>query len=183
MNVTSPKTEHHVGKGSRVLPIFPELRPLLEDAREVVPVDSEFIIQRYRNSTQNLRTQFQRIITKAGVKPWAKLWQNLRASRITELVDQFPEHVVIKWMGNTSKIAREHYLQITDEHKSRAIEEPTVSYFQRAPKCAPVLGCTGVNRDEQSFRSKSVTVDSASRNTHLHEQVGAKGWARQDSNL
>ena len=30
---------------------------------------------------------------------------------------------------------------------------------------------------------KSVTVDSASRNTYLHEQVGAKGWARQDSNL
>ena len=46
--------------------------------------------------------------------------------------------------------------------------------------CASGLG---MNRDEQSFRSKSVTVDSASRNTHLHEQIGVKEWARQDSNL
>ena len=32
-------------------------------------------------------------------------------------------------------------------------------------------------------RKESVTVDSAMRNTHLHEQVGVTRWARQDSNL
>ena len=40
-----------------------------------------------------------------------------------------------------------------------------------------------MNRHAQSFRSKSVTVDGAKRNTYLHKQVGVKGWARQDSNL
>lgn len=32
MIVRSPKTEHHEGKGSRVVPIFPELLPYLKDA-------------------------------------------------------------------------------------------------------------------------------------------------------
>ena len=40
-----------------------------------------------------------------------------------------------------------------------------------------------MNRPAPSFRKESVTVDSAMRNTHLHEQVGANEWARQDSNL
>ncbi len=40
-----------------------------------------------------------------------------------------------------------------------------------------------MNRVAQSFRKESVTVDSAMRNTHLHEQVGVTRWARQDSNL
>jgi hypothetical protein len=39
----------------------------------------------------------------------------------------------------------------------------------------------GMNRVAQSFRSESVTADSAMRNTHLHEQVGVTRWARQDS--
>jgi integrase len=33
--VTSPKTEHHEGKGERWVPIFPELRPFLEEAFEL----------------------------------------------------------------------------------------------------------------------------------------------------
>ena len=39
----------------------------------------------------------------------------------------------------------------------------------------------GMNRPAQRFRSKSVSVERASRNTHLHEQVGASKWAIQDS--
>ena len=33
MTVRSPKTEHHDGKESRTVPIFPELRPYLEAAK------------------------------------------------------------------------------------------------------------------------------------------------------
>jgi hypothetical protein len=40
-----------------------------------------------------------------------------------------------------------------------------------------------MNRVAQSFRKESVTADSASRNTHLHQQVGVSKWAIQDSNL
>ncbi len=40
-----------------------------------------------------------------------------------------------------------------------------------------------MNRVAQSFRKESVTADSASRNTHLHQQVGVSKWAIQDSKL
>ncbi|MBT4530903.1 MAG: integrase, partial [Phycisphaerae bacterium] len=50
MTITSPKTAHH-GKGTRVCPVFPELLPLLEDAREAAPADSVFVLQHYRNPT------------------------------------------------------------------------------------------------------------------------------------
>jgi hypothetical protein len=45
------------------------------------------MIPRYRDAAQNLCTQFLRIIRKAGVKKWLKLFHNLRASRETELTD------------------------------------------------------------------------------------------------
>ena len=40
-----------------------------------------------------------------------------------------------------------------------------------------------MNRAAQSFRKESVSVERASRNTHLHQQVGVSKWAIQDSNL
>src|SRR5213079_1859002 len=51
---------------------------------------------------------------RAGLKPWPKVWQNLRSTRETELLKDFPIHVVCGWIGNTERIARRHYLQITD---------------------------------------------------------------------
>ena len=39
-----------------------------------------------RDSAVNLRTQFCRIIRRAGFAPWPKLWHNLRASRESELL-------------------------------------------------------------------------------------------------
>ncbi len=181
MTVTSPKTEHYEGKGTRQCPVFPELRQLIEDAREVAPADSEFMIQRYRESS-NLGTQFKRIVKKAGVEPWPKLWQNLRSTRVTELTDDFPEHVVVQWLGHSEKVAREHYLQVTDEHINRAVMGETSSR-KSVSKSASVPSGLGMNRTAQRFRKEVVTVDSAMRNTHLHEQVGVNKWAIQDSNL
>ena len=181
MTITSPKTEHYEGKGTRQCPVFPELSLLIEEAREVAPADSEFMIQRYRDSTQNLRTQFKRIIKKAGIEPWPKLWQNLRSTRVTELADDFPEHVVVQWLGHSEKVAREHYLQVTDEHINRAVMGETSS-SKSASKSASVPSGLGMNRPAPSFRKESVTVDSATRNTHMHQHAGVSKWAIQDSN-
>ena len=58
---------------------------------------------------------------RAGVKSWERLFHNLRASRQTELCNDFPSHVVADWMGNTPDVADRHYLQLTAEHIRRAI--------------------------------------------------------------
>lgn len=42
--VHSPKTEHHHGGASRVVPIFPELRPYLEERFEEAEPGEEFVL-------------------------------------------------------------------------------------------------------------------------------------------
>lgn len=118
--VHSPKTEHYEGKESRMVPLFLELVPYLREVFEQAEPGSEFIVTRYRSSNVNLRTQLQRIIHKAGLKSWPKLFQNLRSTRETELNERWPEHVVCAWIGNSKAVAREHYPQVTQEHFERA---------------------------------------------------------------
>ena len=120
LRVRSPKTEHHEGKGERIIPIFPELKPHLETVWHEAPEGEKYFITRYRDASQNLRTTFQKIIVRAGLTPWPKLFQNLRSSRQTELEESYPSHVVCAWMGNSQAVAQRHYLQTTDEHFSRA---------------------------------------------------------------
>ena len=120
MTVRSPKTEHHAGGASRVVPLFPELRPYLQVAFEEAPDGAEYVIGRYRSTNKNFRTRLERIIRRAGLEPWPKLFQNLRSTRQTELEETFPSHVVCKWIGNTAKVASKHYLQVTEEHFEKA---------------------------------------------------------------
>ena len=49
----------------------------------------------------NLRTTFGKILRRAGLEPWPRLFHNLRASRETELVEKYPVQVVTSWLGNT----------------------------------------------------------------------------------
>ena len=120
--VRASKTEHHEDGGVRVVPMFPELVDLFQTVFDnEAHKGTVHVITRYRTAAVNLRTQFQRYIEKAGVKPWPKLWQNLRASRATELADKFPSHVCAAWLGHTERIADAFYRQVTDEHFTRAI--------------------------------------------------------------
>lgn len=83
-------------------------------------MDVDYVIGAYRGSAVNLRSRLLTIMTRAGVTPWLRLWQNMRASRETELVESFPDHVVSTWVGHSVAIARKHYLQVTDAHFAMA---------------------------------------------------------------
>src|SRR3990172_2073853 len=117
-------SEHHEGKASRVVPIFAELRPYLDEVWEQAEPGAEFVITRYRQRNVNLRTQLERIIGRAGLQPWPKLWHNLRASRQTELAQTFPLHVVCESIGNTERVGMEHYLRVTDADIEKAATMP-----------------------------------------------------------
>ena len=124
MIVRSSKTEHHGDDhAERVVPIFPVLRPFLEDAQELAPTNAEFVITRYRSSSTNLRTQLKRIIARAGLKPWPKVLQNLRASRATELAGMYSAHVAADWMGHSTVVAQKHYWRTTEEDFEKALKE------------------------------------------------------------
>lgn len=134
--VDSPKT------GERWIPIFPELRPYLDECFALAEDGAAHVITRYRDSNANLRTTFTKIIRRAGEKPWPKLFHNLRASRETELAAEHPIHVVCQWIGNTAAIAAKHYLTVREEDYKRA-----------AGQCGAKSGA-----QEARFRAQQVTA-------------------------
>lgn len=115
--VDSPKT------GLRRTPLFPRVKQVLEEAWEHAKEGSDYVFPEtfrkramtprgFRNA--NLRTQFAKLIRRAGLQPWPNLFHALRKSCETDLVRQFPLPHVAKWLGNSDAIAYRHYVDVTD---------------------------------------------------------------------
>ncbi len=156
ITVRAVKTETHAGGGVRFTPLFPELLAPLREAFERAAPDPDgpgWVITRYRRKNCNLRTQFERIIERAGVKPWPRLFHAMRASRQTELSGTYPQHVVCGWMGNSEAVAQAHYLHVTDADFERAAATSTPTPRQSlAPSAKPTQrGEQGIpNSDEKN---------------------------------
>ena len=116
LTVRSPKTANHEGHAVRVVPIAPELRPILQRLFDDAEPGAVEVVPRLRDPSMNLRTTFGKIIARAGVKPWPRLFHNMRASCATDWVERFPAHVVAGWLGHSPLIAARHYLQTRDAH-------------------------------------------------------------------
>ncbi len=116
----SCKTEHLAGGEHRFIPLFPEVLPYLRDVFEAAEPGTVYVVTRYRQPNVNLRTQLLRVMRRASVSPWPKLFHNLRASRQTELEETYPTHAVCAWSGNSEIVAHKHYLQVRDAHFDRA---------------------------------------------------------------
>ncbi len=156
--VHAPKTEHHEGKASRWVPIFPELRPYLEEVWEEVwertKSASECLIVRGQGKSESyFRTMLQKIIKRAGLVSWPKLYQNLRSSRQTELEERFPSHVVCAWLGNSEKVARKHYLQVTDNHFEQALQNPMHGALQNAVQQPAAIERNGAHEGDGESES------------------------------
>jgi integrase len=142
--VRSPKTAHHQDGGERWVPIFPELRPCLEEAFELAAPGAVHVITRHRDTNKNLRTQLHRIIRRAALRPWPRTFHNLRATRQTELAAVFPLHVVCAWLGNKRAVAAEHYFQVTETDFERAAISGA-----RALQIPGQLGTAGIRTGSQ----------------------------------
>jgi integrase len=136
LTVPSPKTASR-GQKYRIIPLFPLLRPYLETAWDEAPEGADFVIpEEYRRRSYgpggwrnaNLRTTLERIVRRAGLEPWPRLWHNLRASFESDLAQAFPLATVTKWLGNSPSIALRHYV------------DPTDTAFEQAAQWIPPLG-------------------------------------------
>lgn len=113
--VHSPKTEHHAGKESRLIPMFPKLEEELKAQWELTEEGgSPYVIDSYRDTAANMRTQFHRIIFRAGLPEWERCFQNLRASASTDIEAEYGAVAESEWVGHSTQTARRHYLQVTD---------------------------------------------------------------------
>ena len=122
IRVHQPKLEHLPGGSFRVMPLFPRLRPYLLEQSELAEPGAKYVITGNRTANSNLRTQFQRILKRAMVKSWPRLFHNLRASFETDVCEEFPVHVAAEWCGNSLAVAEKHYLSTTEDHFRRAVE-------------------------------------------------------------
>lgn len=156
--VHSPKTEHLDGGGERWVPIFSELRPYLEAAFEEAEPGTVFLVNRYRDTNANLRTQLGRIIRRAGLTTWPKLFQNMRASRETELAAEHPLHIVCSWIGNSALVAQKHYLQVTDADFERAVSGQLKGGAQSGARAVhfPVQSAAGRNCQDSPEMKKAL---------------------------
>ena len=100
----------------RVVPIVPELAPILQALFDAAEPGTEAVTPRLQIEGVNLRTQFERIIERAGLTAWPRLFHNLRASCLTDWAERFPAHAVAKWAGHSPLIGAQHYLQTRDAH-------------------------------------------------------------------
>ena len=117
LTVRAKKTEHHGGDHAvRVVPICPDLRAVLADAFETAADGATLVAPLAARAATNLRTTFEKIIDRAGHTAWPRLFQNLRASCATDWTEQYPAHVVAKWLGHSPTVAAVHYLQSRDHH-------------------------------------------------------------------
>jgi integrase len=210
--VTSSKGKRH-GKGERVVPLFPELEKILREAFEAAPDGTVFVVPSYQSEgDKNLRTQFLRILRKAGVASWPRLFHNLRASRETELADKFPLQAVTAWMGNTPAVAAKHYLQVTENHFAMALTTETGSEktsVQKAAypeierdrtRCTNQIGadqisphssslsnsyhlCTTVQIPPIGVEPNSVTSNSSNELRQIANQIGVKSGVFDSENV
>ena len=126
MRVQIPKTKHHEGKDVRYVPLrdirqnlLDAMQSQLTDGAVSLPADSP-IITRFSKSNSNLDKPMKSILHRAGLVPWSKLFQNMRASCETEWLNEgHPAHVVAAWIGHSVKVQRDHYAQVTDDHYER----------------------------------------------------------------
>ncbi len=81
---------------------------------------SEFVFPGIDGNT-NLRSTLEKIIKRAGVKQWPKLWQNLRANGATDLARTLPSHIATDICGHNEQVAREHYWTVTDSDFDQAL--------------------------------------------------------------
>ncbi len=167
--VQSPKTEHHAGKASRIIPFFPELLPVLLESFDLAPDGAEFVVDaKFRKAAMgaagwmsvNLRTTFGKIIKRAGLQLWPRMFHNMRASRETELVETYPVQVVTRWFGNTPSVALRHYLMTTDEHFDAAVRGD---------------GQTAKSTEEKTAQNPAQSVHAGSRfDSHANMQAHKK---------
>jgi integrase len=162
LTIHAVKTEHHSDGGVRQLPMFQEIKPYLLKQFDKAKPGEEFVITQHRQTNINLRTQLGRIIKRAGLVQWPKMFQNLRSSRETELAQMFPLHVVTAWLGNTPRVAQEHYLQLRDSDFAKAIagqfEEPKKAAHNPAQYTSEMDGI-GRNTETGKFLKASETTE------------------------
>ena len=99
----------------------------------------------------------------------------LPASR-TVLTDEFPQHVVCEWLGNSERVAEKHYLHVTNEHLAAGSTKTTVEKL--GPKLGPataLIAPHSMSVDSQTLEKPSFPLIAPHAMSGVCSQVGDEG--------
>ena len=119
--IHSPKTAHHDDKGYRTIPLFPEIREVLEVLWDEAKQNEPLLFPGKQVTGTAITNELRKACWSAGHALWPKPWQNMRATRVTELMQLYPVNVVANWLGHSPNVALKHYAQIVKEHRAEEI--------------------------------------------------------------
>ena len=135
MTISNVKTSGHSGKLYRPCSLFASLRPHLEDAHELAEPGTVYVVNgpmgdRIRakmdgpngSNDANTRTEFLKLIKRAGLVPWPRLFHTLRASCETDLLETLPMSAVTEWLGHSAAVALKHYTRVPEHVYERAAQ-------------------------------------------------------------
>ena len=129
--VRATKTAHKQHLQVRETPLFPEIAEELDRLRSESDTTGHVFTMKLTES--NLPTRFGKLIERAGLEKWPKPFQNMRASRRTELqAEGYDNHVLNCWFGHSTAVAEQSYLQVGDADYTRATKSSNL-----APQLAP----------------------------------------------
>jgi len=123
--VRSPKTAHHEGKESRIVPIFPELKEELETLFfRPESEGKEFVVNRYRrdSSRPSLSIPFAKIAKQAGLPTISRPFDNMRMTRSNEIYNRWGAFKESQWIGHSSRVRADHYLMIQEADYEEAAQ-------------------------------------------------------------
>ena len=121
----------------------------------------------------NLRTTFEKIVRRANLSQWPRLFHNMRASCETDLMQDHGIHVVTAWLGNTPKVALNHYLQTLERDFEKAIKGSGKSGAE----------CGARNGDLGQNAGQSATAGKPPETTGATESLGIVAYRRSESPL
>ena len=131
--VFNAKLKQYEGKCVREVPIFEELAVELKRLRAIPGNENtEYVINRYPDRKSNLGTQFARIAKRAGITKVERPFDNMRASRSTEIHREHGAKKESVWIGHSVKVALESYLLVTDDDFAIAAGKKTIKPVDNA---------------------------------------------------
>ena len=181
LTVRSPKTERHEGHEQRVIPITPRMMELLQQRFDECDEGEKRLIT--INGKGALIRRVRRIWARAGVEPWARLWQTLRQSCEKEWAMTFPQYAVSRWIGHSITVSGRHYANAVPEElldRAAGVSDSAQRNAQLKAHETPRNGQKLETEHAAHDGAKSRVVASL-RDTSAHCESAEK-WSRGESN-
>jgi integrase len=114
IRVRSSKLAAYGQKSARDVPVTPQVRAALLQVGFGSP--DQHVVPRISSKSTNMRKMLETAVRRAGLNPWPRLFQNLRASCEMDWATAAGHHAAAAWIGHSLEVSAKHYVLVRDDH-------------------------------------------------------------------